>query len=44
MSGLSARLFVPTVKAVCWNIDFNQRALPAAIYSWETYACVGKLP
>ena len=33
MRGLPARLFGPTVRAVCWNTDRYQRALPAAIYS-----------
>ena len=39
MRGLPMRLFGPTVRAVCSNIDFYQRALPAAIYRWEI-SCV----
>ena len=39
MRGLLARLFGPTVKAVCWNIDFYLRVVPAAIYSWDN-SCV----
>ena len=36
MRGLPARLFGPTVKAVCWTIAFYLRAVPAAIYSLES--------
>ena len=35
MRGLPARLFGPTVKAVCWNIARCQRVEPATIYSCE---------
>ena len=41
MRGLPARLFGPTVRAVCWNINFCQRAVPAAIYSWEISCMYG---
>ena len=43
MRGLPVRLLGLTVKAVCWNIDFYLKAVPAAIYSWES-SCVSKLP
>ena len=36
MRGLPERLFGPTVKAICWNIACCLRAVPAAVYSWET--------
>ena len=39
MWGLPAKLFGPTVKAVCWNTDFSLRAVPAAIHSWES-SCI----
>ena len=35
MRRLPVRLFGPTVKAVCWNIAFCLRAVPAAFYNWE---------
>ena len=39
MRGLLGRLFGPIVKAVCWNIAFCLRAVPAAICSCES-SCV----
>ena len=36
MRGLPVRHFGPTVKAVCLNIVFCLRAIPAANYSWES--------
>ena len=39
MRGLPVSLFGPIVRAVCWNIDFCLRAVPAIIYSWES-SCV----
>ena len=36
MRGLLVGLFGPTARAVCWSIDICLRAVPAAIYSWES--------
>ena len=36
---IPARLFGPTLKAVCRNIDSCLRVVPASIYDWEI-SCV----
>ena len=36
MRMLAARLFGPILKAVSWNIALCLRAVPAAVFSWES--------
>ena len=43
MRRLPARLFGSIVRAICWNTDFYLRAVPAAIYSWESSCVRGEI-